>query len=58
MKVRAKVLPTTGVQLYCGSCPHVTYLTVDVQTSTHECSVCGAVFIDEQREKRYWRMSK
>jgi len=39
---------------HCDTCPHVDYLTVSVERHEHECSSCGATFVDAAREKRYF----
>jgi hypothetical protein len=38
---------------HCCDCPHVTYFTVSVTESRHECQVCGETFIDPDRTKIY-----
>jgi hypothetical protein len=38
----------------CDTCPHVDYLTVNVERHEHECSSCGETFTDAAREKRYF----
>lgn len=40
---------------HCCDCPHVTYLTIDIEASRHECESCGEVFTDPRRTKIYFR---
>ena len=38
---------------HCCTCPHVTYLIVNIRESRHECAVCGETFTDAHRTKIY-----
>jgi len=38
---------------HCCDCPHITYMTTNVETHEHVCQSCGQTFIDPWRVKIY-----